>query len=74
MEDPRQTHLAAVKHLFRYIAGTLNFGIKYSKQEGGGNFLGYSDSDFAGDIGDRKSTSGVIFFLGNKPISWQSQK
>jgi hypothetical protein len=63
-----------VKHLLQYIAGAGNYGIRYSKQEGDGNLLGYSDSDFAGDEKDRRSTSGIIFFLGNKPVSWQSQK
>jgi hypothetical protein len=35
---------------------------------------GYSDSDLAGDVNDRKSTGGVIYFLGDGPISWQSCK
>jgi hypothetical protein len=74
MEDPRPPHMNAVKHLLRYIAGTRNFGIRYSKQEERGNLMGYSDSDFAGDVKDRRSTSGILFFLRNKPISWQSQK
>jgi hypothetical protein len=74
MDDPRQTHMNVVKHLLRYIAGAWNFGIRYSKQEERGNLLGYSDLDFAGDVKDRRSTSGILFFLGNKPISWQSQK
>jgi hypothetical protein len=74
MEDLRQTHLDAVKHLLRYIAGTWNFGIRYSKQEGAGSLLGYGDLDFAGDKGDRRSTISIVFFLGNKPISWQSHK
>jgi len=36
--------------------------------------LGYSDSDLAGDVNDRKSTSGLIFFLAGGPIAWQSAK
>jgi hypothetical protein len=44
------------------------------KGEGEPVLLGYSDSDHAGDIDDRKSTSGVIFFLGNNIVSWSSQK
>jgi hypothetical protein len=36
--------------------------------------MGYSDSDFAGGVKDKRSTSGIIFFLGNKPVSWQLQK
>lgn len=35
---------------------------------------GYRDSDMAGDIDDRKSTTGVIFYLGSSPVSWVSQK
>ena len=36
--------------------------------------LGYSDSDFAGDVEDRKSTTGVVYFLGNNLVTWASQK
>jgi hypothetical protein len=36
--------------------------------------VGFSDSDHASDIDSRKSTSGVLFFLGDSPESWQSQK
>ena len=40
----------------------------------GEQLVGYSDSDMAGDVDDRKSTSGVLFFLGKSPVSWQSAK
>ena len=36
--------------------------------------MGYFDSDLAGDVNDRKSTSGLIFFLAGGPIAWQSVK
>jgi hypothetical protein len=35
---------------------------------------GFSDADFAGDVDARKSTTGVIFFLADSPITWQSMK
>jgi len=35
---------------------------------------GYSDSDFVGDIDDRKSTSGYVFTLAGGAISWKSSK
>jgi transposase InsO family protein len=74
MEAPTTEHYAAVKHLLRYIAGTLDHGCAYSRGKGTLELTGYSDSDHAGDIDDRKSTTGVIFFLGGSPVSWQSQK
>ena len=36
--------------------------------------MGYTDSDWAGSIDDHKSTSGYLFCLGTKPISWSSKK
>jgi hypothetical protein len=36
--------------------------------------MGYSDNDLAGDIDDRRSTTGLLFFLGGNPVSWLSQK
>jgi hypothetical protein len=36
--------------------------------------VGYSDSDLAGDVDDRKSTIGIVFFLGSSAVTWASQK
>ena len=74
MEKPTTEHMAAVKHILRYVKGTLNLGCVYEKKEGSLELIGYSDSDLAGDTNDKKSTSGLIFFLGSNPISWCSQK
>jgi hypothetical protein len=75
MEDPREDHLAAVKHLLRYVAGTSGHDLIYPRRGTAAlELTGYSDSDMAGDIDGRKSTSGVLFFLGDCPITWQSQK
>jgi hypothetical protein len=41
---------------------------------GEAHLVGYSDNDHAGDIDTRKSTSGILFFLGKCHISWQSVK
>jgi hypothetical protein len=75
MEDPREDHLAAIKRLLRYVAGTIEHGLVYPKRGGGRlELTGYSDSDMAGDVDGRRSTTGVVFFLGSCAISWQSQK
>lgn len=75
MEAPTTTHMAAVKQVLRYVRGTVNFGCCYEKRrQCEKELIGFSDSDLAGDIDDRKSTTGVIYFLGAKPITWVSQK
>jgi len=75
METPTTKHMSAVKHILRYIAGTLNFGCCYSSDsDSGEQLVGYTDANLAGDVDDRKSTSGALFFFGKCPITWQSQK
>jgi hypothetical protein len=74
MGEPHEDHLAAVKQILRYIAGTSGVGVFYPKKEDGAELMGYSDSDLARDLDSRKSTSGVLFFLGKSPVSWQPTK
>ncbi|XP_073022677.1 secreted RxLR effector protein 161-like [Primulina eburnea] len=71
--DPKTSHLKAVKRILRYIAGTLEFGLWYT-HDTNTNLVGFSDSDWAGDLDDRKSTSGGCFYLGNNLVSWASKK
>lgn len=74
MERPTIMHYNAAKRILRYIKGTLNYGLFYSR--GVGNYIlsGYSDSNMAGDTDDRKSTGGVAFYLNQNLITWVSQK
>ncbi|KAJ0982162.1 hypothetical protein J5N97_010417 [Dioscorea zingiberensis] len=75
MESPTTQHLAAVKHILRYISGTLSFGCYYEKRGSmEPTLVGYCDSDLAGDVDDRRSTTGTVFFLGSSLITWLSQK
>lgn len=73
MESPTTVHLAAVRRVLRYIASTMDFGCFYTRKKDG-ELIGYSDSDHAGNIDTRKSTTGTLFFLGRNAITWQSQK
>jgi hypothetical protein len=73
MESPRQSHLQAAKRILRYIKGTVDDGIFYTFSDNS-QLVGYTDSDYAGDIGERKSTSGYMFSLGNGIFSWSSKK
>ncbi|XP_062198808.1 secreted RxLR effector protein 161-like [Phragmites australis] len=74
MENPTTEHLSAIKHILRYIAGMLHFGLSYTKGQGEIKLKGYSDADMAGDVDDCKSTTGVLFCFGDAPVTWQSQK
>jgi hypothetical protein len=75
LEEPREDHLATVKKILRYVVGTCNWGLWFGRKKGNQALLTrFSDADFAGDIDARKSTTGVIFFLANSPITWQSVK
>ena len=72
-EDPKTTHLEAVKRIFRYIKGTTHLGLWYPKGTGIDTIV-YADSDHAGDYVDRKSTSGICTFVGHCLTSWFSKK
>ena len=73
MSKPTELHLQVAKMAFRYLRGTVNFGIHY-KKGGSGELLAFTDSDYAGDMEFRKSTSGYVFLLSSGPISWSSKK
>lgn len=75
MEKPISEHMVAIKHLLRYIKGTLNVGCFYvRKKKGEVELINYSDSDMAEDVDDKKGITGVVFFLGLNLITWLSQK
>ncbi|KAL9348429.1 hypothetical protein Peur_059795 [Populus x canadensis] len=73
MENPKEIHLLAAKRIFRYLQGTADFGLLYKKGEHS-DLMGFTDSDYAGDQDDRKSTSGYVFMLGTGAVSWSSKK
>jgi len=71
--DPRESHLTAVKRIFRYLNGTTNLGLLYRKSLDY-KLVGFCDADFACDRIERRSTSGNCQFLGKNLISWSSKR
>ena len=67
-------HLNAVKRILRYVKGTLELGLVYSKTSGNNVLTGFSDSDLAGNPEDRRSTSRMAFYLNESLVTWVSQK
>ncbi|GJY96776.1 copia protein [Tanacetum coccineum] len=72
-EDPKTSHLEAVKRIFQYIKGTTHLGLWYPKRTGIETVV-YADSDHTGDYVDRKSTSGICTFVGCCLTSWFMKK
>ena len=71
---PRTNHWTAVVRILRYIKLTTDWGIEYGAKREPTKVVGYSDSDYAADKRDRKSTMGYVFVLGGGAIAWSSQK
>ncbi|GJW38671.1 putative ribonuclease H-like domain-containing protein [Tanacetum coccineum] len=71
--NPTEKHLKEVKRIFRYLRGTVNTGLWYTK-DSGFELTGFSDADYAGCKDTFKSTSGGAQFLGEKLVSWSSKK
>nr|GEV18176.1 retrovirus-related Pol polyprotein from transposon TNT 1-94 [Tanacetum cinerariifolium] len=70
---PTEKHLKEVKRIFRYLRGTVNMGLWYSK-DSGFELTEFSDADYAGCKDTFKSTSSGAQFLDEKLVSWSSKK
>ncbi|GJT53169.1 putative ribonuclease H-like domain-containing protein [Tanacetum coccineum] len=70
---PKVSHLHAVKRIFRYLKHQPKLGLWYPK-DSPFHLEAFSDSDYAGDNHDRRSTSGGCQYLGRRLVSWQCKK
>jgi hypothetical protein len=73
MQEPHELHWKVAKHILRYVQGTITFRIHYAA-DSTLDLIGFTDSDWAGDSIDRKSTFGYSLSLGSVPIGWSSKK
>ncbi|GJZ12863.1 hypothetical protein Tco_0548093 [Tanacetum coccineum] len=71
--SPTKKHLEALKRVFRYLIGTINWGLWYPKDTAMA-LTAYADADHAGCQDTRRSTSGSARFLRDKLVSWSSKK
>ena len=69
MSKPSKAHMAAAKHLLRYLAGTTKFAITYKR--GGFKLTAFSDANWGNNPDNGKSTSSYIAFLSNGPVSFK---
>jgi hypothetical protein len=73
MCEAKHIHMVAMKHILRYVRGTIAYGIRYTSS-GGVMLHGFTDLDWMGSTVDRKSTFRYCFSLGSIMISWSSRK
>lgn len=73
MQKPSKIHFGAARRILRYVANTISFGIWYKHSESN-KLVGYSDSDWASSVNDRKSLSSYVFSIGSGVIAWSSKK
>ena len=71
---PSKKHWSTIKRVLRYLKGTVEHGILYNQNSSGECVGYYSDADWAGDINDRKSTSGYVFQMSGAAVTWRSKK
>ena len=73
MHCPTSKHFGTAKCVLRYIKGTLDYGLEYTKGKKA-MLIGYYDSDWGGSLDDNKSTYGYAFSFGSGVFSWASVK
>ena len=73
MSEPYEIHLRATYRILSYSKFTIGQGLLFTR-EGGLSLEAYTDSDWAGSVVDRRSTSGYCTFLGGSLITWRSKK
>ena len=72
MEDQKSSRFKTAKRIVCYIKGTCSHGLFYSSNKF--QLAGYSDSDWRGNLDDRKNTIRFVFFMGDTAFTWSSKK
>lgn len=72
-KNPGKRHWRAVKHLFRYLKGTLDLKLTYSPSSSRELFSTFTDADHGGNPDNGRSTSGYVIKMGTGAVSWSSR-
>jgi hypothetical protein len=73
MSDPSQSHWEQAKRVLRYLKGTADLVLMHGGAPSS-KLIGWSDSDYASDIGERRSRTGYVSMLNGAAVSWKSQR
>lgn len=70
---PRKIHVQGVQHIWRYLQGSKDLGLTYTKNGGPVHLTAYADASYAGDVSTRRSRGAYITLVGGGPIQWWTQ-
>jgi histone deacetylase 1/2 len=73
LHTPTENHWAAVKQILHFVNGTLDHGL-FLHPPVSSSLIVYSDTEWASDVGDRRSTWGYVVFYGDNLVSWSARK
>ncbi|XP_057981108.1 secreted RxLR effector protein 161-like [Malania oleifera] len=71
VRDMLRVPYASAAGCLMYLRGTTGYGIEFRAQQSDLTVVGYEDTDYAGDLDDRRSTTGYVFTLVGRPICWR---
>lgn len=76
VSDPGSVHMQAAKRVLRYLKGTKDLGLRFTRPSDGSlnQLWGYVDSDWAGCADTRKSTTGYALMLNGAVVAWKSKR
>ncbi|PRQ56213.1 putative RNA-directed DNA polymerase [Rosa chinensis] len=74
MHNPSESHMDAVMRILKYLKSAPGRGVLFSKHSNILEVCGFTDADWAGNITDRRSTSGYFTFVGGNLVTWKSKK
>ncbi|PRQ29721.1 putative RNA-directed DNA polymerase [Rosa chinensis] len=74
MHNPSESHMDAVMRILKYLKSAPGRGVLFSKHNNILDVCGFTDADWAGNITDRRSTSGYFTFVGGNLVTWKSKK
>ena len=70
---PTKRHWTRIKNIFRYLNGTRDLGLFYSRSQDP-TLIGYTDAGYLSDPHNARSQTGFVFLQGGRAISWKSSK
>jgi hypothetical protein len=73
MPDPSQSHWEQAKRVLRYFKGIADSVLMY-EDASTSKMVGWSDSDYASDMGGRRSRTEYVFMLTGAAVNWKSER